>query len=71
CKADLMESHTDYVLSLEKCILIIRNVPCEECTQCGETYFSDAVASQLEKLVNSVRSMVRDVAVFDYSSMVA
>lgn len=71
CKGDLKQSLTDHVVRLENCIIIIKNVPCEACTQCGETFYSDATATHLEVLVNSVKNMVRDVAVFDYASMVA
>lgn len=71
CKGDLEQSHTDHVVRLDNCIIIIKNVPCDECSQCGETFYSDETASQLERLVNSVKNMVRDVAVFDYASMVA
>lgn len=71
CKGDLKQSFTDHVVRLENCIIIIKGVPCEECVQCGETFYDDATATRLEVLVNSVKGMVRDVAVFDYSSMVA
>ena len=71
CKGNMKNSTTDHVVTLENCIIIIKNVPCEECSQCGETYYSDAVASQLEEIINRVKLIVRDVAIFEYKTMVA
>ncbi len=41
-----------HVVNYKNCIIIIKNVPCEECEQCGEKYYSNEVAKQLETLVN-------------------
>ncbi|EEG30287.1 YgiT-type zinc finger domain protein [[Clostridium] methylpentosum DSM 5476] len=71
CKGTLKNSFTNHVVNLQNCIIIIKNVPCEECTQCGETFYSDDVAEQLEEIVNKFKKMVRDVAIFDYANMVA
>lgn len=35
---------TAHVVNYKNCIIIIKNVPCEECEQCGEKYYSDEVA---------------------------
>lgn len=43
------------------------NVPCEECEQCGEKYYSDEVAEQVESLVNTAKQMMQEIAVNDYS----
>ncbi len=71
CKGTLNESKTDHIVTLANCIIIIRNVPCEECSQCGETYYSDEVATKLEDIVKQVKFIVRDVAIFEYANMVA
>ena len=44
-----------------------RNVPCEECEQCGEKYYSDEVAEQVESLVNMAKQLMQEIAVIDYS----
>ena len=36
--------------------IYIKNVPSQVCKQCGEITYSNEVAKQLEKLVNSVKS---------------
>ena len=50
CKCDtLRESTTTHVLNYKNSIIVIKNVSCEECEQCGEKYYTDEVAEQLEK----------------------
>jgi YgiT-type zinc finger domain-containing protein len=44
-------SVTTHVVTFDNCVIIIKNVPCEECEECGEKYFSDEVMSRLEKIV--------------------
>ncbi|MCI8932662.1 MAG: YgiT-type zinc finger protein [Lachnospiraceae bacterium] len=45
----------------------IANVPCEECEQCGEKYYSNEVAKQLESLVNVAKQLMQEIAIIDYS----
>jgi len=68
CKGELSNSTTTHVVTLDKCIVIVKNVPCTRCAQCGEAYFDDAVAQQLEKIVEAVKhSIMSEVAIIDYS----
>ena len=46
-------SVTTHVVTFDDCIIIIKNVPCEECEECGEKYFSDEVMVRLEKIVEA------------------
>lgn len=55
------------MVNYKNCIIIIKNVPCEECDQCGEKYYLDEVAKQLESLVNAAKQLMQEVAVTDYS----
>ena len=72
CKGELTESTTTHVVTLDKCIVIVKNVPCIRCAQCGEAFFSDEVAQQLEKIVEAVkRSIISEVAIVEYSRDVA
>ena len=66
CKT-IISSLTTHVVNYKNCIIIIKNVPCEECEQCGEKYYSDEVAMKLEYLVNTAKQLMQEVAVIDYS----
>ena len=53
CKGDLEDKKTTYMVELKNWIIIIKNVPSQVCKQCGEVSYSNEVAQQLERLVNS------------------
>ena len=69
CKCETTKpSTTTHVVNYKGCIIVIKNVPCEECEQCGEKYYSDAVAERLEQIADSVKMLMQEVAVVDYTS---
>ena len=71
CKGSLEEKNTTFMVELDNCIIIIKNVPSLVCEQCGEVSYSDEVAKQLEKLVNDVRNSITEITVINYTEMVA
>lgn len=71
CKGDLVESTTNYVVNLKNGVIIVKNVPCTECTQCGETYLDDIVMEQVEKIVNALRTAITEVVIVNYPDKVA
>ncbi|HAG14285.1 MAG TPA: hypothetical protein DCG49_10565 [Ruminococcus sp.] len=62
------ESTTTHVVNSQNSIIIIRNVPCLECDQCGEKYYTDAVAEKLERLINSAKQLMQEISVVDYKT---
>jgi len=44
------------------------DVPCLECDQCGEKYYTDEVAEKLERLVNSAKQLMQEISVVDYKT---
>ena len=70
CKCDTVKQRTTtHVVNYKNSIIVIKNVPCEECEQCGEKYYTDEVAEQLEKMVNLAKQMMHEIAVLDYSKV--
>ncbi|MBD3879364.1 MAG: type II toxin-antitoxin system MqsA family antitoxin [Quinella sp. 1Q5] len=68
CKGgDLIKSTTTHVVDFKTHLIIVRNVPCMECDQCGEKYFSNAVAERLEKIVNEAKKFMQEVSIIDYN----
>ena len=65
CK-DLIESATTHVVNYKGCVIIVKNVPCEECEQCGAKYYSDETARQLEKLVDTAKQLMQEICVINY-----
>jgi YgiT-type zinc finger domain-containing protein len=58
---------TTHVVNYKDCVIIVKNVPCEECEQCGEKYYSDEVARHLEQIVNTAKQLMQEISVIDYS----
>lgn len=65
----LSKSTTTHVVNYNGCVIVIKNVPCEECEQCGEKFYTDEVAEQLEKMVDSAKMLMQENSVIDYSKV--
>ncbi len=70
-KGDLENKNTTFMVELYNCIIIIKNVPSQVCKQCEEVSYSNEVAKQLEKLVNSVKNAITEITVINYTEKVA
>ena len=68
CKTTKSASAT-YALDYRGRIIIVKNVPCEECEQCGEKYFSHEVALRLEEIVSSAKRAMSDTAIVEIYSL--
>ncbi|WP_302618642.1 type II toxin-antitoxin system MqsA family antitoxin [uncultured Oscillibacter sp.] len=67
CKCDTVkESVTTHVVNYRNCIIVIKNVPCEECEQCGEKFYTDEVTERLEELVSAAKRLMQEISVIDY-----
>ena len=68
CKCETMiQTFTTHVVDDKGCVIVIRNVPCEECEQCGEKFYTNDVALRLEKLVNAAKQLMQEISIIDYS----
>ncbi len=68
CKCDTFrKTTTTHVVNYKGCVIVIKNVPCEECVQCGEKFYSDEVAGHLEKLVAAAKQLMQEISVIDYN----
>lgn len=68
CKCKTMvPALTTHVVNYKNSIIIIKNVPCEECEQCGEKYYSNEVARRLELIVNGAKQLMQEISVIDYT----
>ena len=68
CKGDIISSTTTFMVDLGNCIIIVKNVPCFQCSQCGEISYSDEVAKRLEKIVDTLKNTVTEISVIDYKT---
>ena len=63
-----LKTHT---VTLDKCVIIVKNVPSFVCKQCGEAYFSDNVMQNLEAIIDKLENLIKEVAIVEYSDNVA
>ena len=63
CNGKLIEKNVNYVVDLEKTIIIVKEVPAKVCMQCGEQYFDDAVAQNIEEIVNKLKELSAEVTI--------
>lgn len=71
CKGKMVEDTTTHVVDLKNCIVIIRNVPCFKCIQCGEVTYTGTVMKQLEKILDTLENTLTEIAIINYSDRVA
>ncbi|MDR0949939.1 MAG: type II toxin-antitoxin system MqsA family antitoxin [Lachnospiraceae bacterium] len=72
CREETMlQTTTTHVVTLDDCVIVIKNVPCEECVQCGEKYYSDEVMEQLDVIVSKAKDLASEVFVTNYNNRVA
>ena len=66
CKGDVEKSTTTYMTEYNVCYIIIKNVPCTKCTQCGEEYLNGATLQNIEHILETLKNMLTEIAVVDY-----
>lgn len=69
CKGNMKPSTTTHVVNYSGSLIIIKNVPCEECDQCGEVEYSDEVMKRLETIVNNAKKLLQDFSIIDYAKV--
>lgn len=68
CKGHLVDKSTTFLADLGDCIVIVKNVPSQVCTQCGEVSYSNEVARKLESIINLLRRSSTEIAVINYDA---
>lgn len=71
CRGDLVDKDTNFVADLDDCIIIVKGVPSQVCSQCGEVSYSHKVAERLEKIVARMKSISTEIAVVHYDDQAA
>lgn len=67
CKGNIEKTTTTYMTEYNNCFIIIKNVPCTKCTQCGEEYLNGVTLQKIETILKKVKSMLTEIAIIDYN----
>ena len=63
CGGNLKPNKTEYIEKQGNYIVVIKNVPCEKCEQCGEVYFSNQVVQVIEKILDTIQYISSELTV--------
>lgn len=66
CKGTMTPGHTTHMVELSNCILIVKNVPCLICEQCGEIAFESDVIEDLDRIAAKLGDVMTEIAVVQY-----
>lgn len=65
----MFPSTTTYFTDFNHCMLIIKNVPCFECEQCGDVVFSASVHRKIEHIVATVKKLTSELTILEYDKV--
>lgn len=69
CKyGDMKEAKTTYFAQLNNCYVIIENVPCLKCDQCGDEFFAASVAEKIDSILDSLEKIASKIFIMDYTT---
>ena len=71
CKGQMEEGTTTHVADIGACLIIIRNVPCNRCAECGAVTYTAGVARRLEAIIDKLSNALTEIAVVNYNDKVA
>lgn len=58
---------TTYFTKLNNCYVIIENVPCLKCGQCGEEFLNTVVAEKIDDIIDSIEKIASKIFILDYA----
>lgn len=69
CKhGQMKEATTTYFTRLnDNCYVIIENVPCLKCNQCGEEFLNTSVAEKIDDILDGIEKIASKIFILDYA----
>ena len=68
CKGDTVKSTTTYMTADKNSYIIIKNVPCQKCSQCGEEFINGSKIQKIESIISKLKSMLPEITVIDFQN---
>lgn len=70
CKSgEMQEDRTSYFARLKECYVIIENVPCLKCAQCGDVVFRSSVVEKIDDILDHLEKIVSKISIIDYTKV--
>ena len=55
-----------YFAKINDRYVIIENVPCYKCEQCGEVFYSALVMEKIDEILESIKPIISKIFIMDY-----
>ena len=68
CKGVMENGFSNYMADIEGHFVIIKNIPCHKCRQCGEVSYSGKTVAHIEEIIKKFSNDFAEVAVVEYES---
>ncbi len=68
CKGTMKDGFSNYMVDLDGHFIIIKNVPCHKCSQCGEVSYSGETVTKIEEIIAKLKEALTEVAVVDFAA---
>lgn len=69
CKyGEMQNAVTTYFTQLNRCYVIIENVPCLKCLQCGEEFLTAEVAEKIDDILDGLEKIASKIFILDYAT---
>lgn len=64
----MIDDFSNYMVDLDGRFIIVRNMPCHKCNQCGEVSYRGEVVARLEEIVAKLKEALAEVAIVEYAA---
>lgn len=71
CKGELEVKKVNYIVDLDNTVIVIKDVPAKVCKKCGEKFYDNETAANIEKMVNQLKELAVEVTVVKYNERIA
>ena len=62
CSGSLKQSTTDCIERNDNHVILIQDVPCEKCGQCGEAFFDTSAIKVVERILDSIQHISSEIS---------
>lgn len=70
-KGEMKLGTTIHTVQLKNCVVVIKNVPCMKCEQCGEDVLSADTVARIERILHTVKKAVAEITVVNFPDCAA
>ncbi len=68
CEGNMSEALSNYMTDVDGHFIIIKNVPCHKCSQCGEVSYSGKTVAKIEQIVEKLKEALTEVAIVEFAA---